>query len=162
MSRLAASVALALVLSGCRLLALGEQAPASVREGTPTATPALVPEALPDPVGAVAHPIGDRVPLGAAMVTYLGTVRGDAGQVSWFTIDGTLPSGTQLLSPGGERVDVIVDADRAHSEPWVGGGSMAGREMSLVGGGAIIAFVVGPITQGSGPLPSIEIPPPRR
>jgi hypothetical protein len=162
MSRLAASVALALLLSGCRLLALGEPGPASVTEATPPATPALVPEGLPDPIGGVAHPIGDPVPLGAATVTYLGTVRGDAGQVSWFAVEGTLPSGTQLVTPAGERVDVIVDADRARSRPWVGGGPMTGREMSLVTGGTIIAFVVGPITEGSGPLPTIEIPPPRQ
>ena len=92
-----------------------------VTEATPAATPALVPEGLPDPIGGVAHPIGDPVPLGAATVTYLGTVRGDGGQVSWFAVDGTLPDRTQLVTPAGERVDLIVDADRARSRPWAGG-----------------------------------------
>lgn len=160
MRRLLAIVALAILLSACRLLAIGEGGDAPT--ATPTSIAASVPVALPDQAGGVAHRAGEVVALGSATVTYLGTVTGSDGHVSWFAVDGQPPANPQLVSPDGEVVDLVSDGDRLRSAPWSGDVTTAGRELSLVAGGELITFTVGPVTSGEGPAPSIEVPPPAR
>jgi hypothetical protein len=156
MSRCAAAMLVLAILSGCRFLALGP--PPSAPRAIPTAPPIT----LPDPLGGTAHAAGEAVAVGNATVTYLGTVVGSEGFVSWLTVHGNLPDGVVLVSPDGEIVDLHADGAQLRSDAWAAAVSPAGHELTLAIDGQLIAFTVGPVAEGDGPSPSLEVPPPIR
>lgn len=149
MLRLLGLLVIAALMSGCSALHLG-----SVATPMPAATTAPVPQAIPDGPEAETSSVGDEVTIGDGTLTYLGTTSRPAGLVSWFAVDGAVPGGGILITPDGERTDLVADGSRLRSAPWAGSPTAAGREFTIVFDRALAMFRVGPISEGEGPPPS--------
>ncbi len=115
---------------------------------SPAAREVSPPIAVPDPLHALVHSIGEPVALGSSVVTYLGLTERGGAYYSSFSVSGSALDSAKLLV-GGSALDLYgTDTlDRLEAGPLPGGrsGLTPQTQLILFAGGVFVAFEAGPL-----------------